>query len=133
MKESTNPIDDEVRKRIRDQKERVKKESNGVFIKFQDRETKILEFIEPYEGEVVPVTYRQGEDPQQKRNFYAFQIVNGKRTSDIPLPWTVGKKLTLQLYDCFMDGDTILEIKRNGATGDKGTTYRMQRPRMQLA
>jgi hypothetical protein len=133
MKESKNPIDEEVRKRLQDEKERVKKESSGLFIKFQDQETKILEFIEPYEGEVVPVTYHQGEDPQLKRNFYVFETVNGKRTSDTPLPWTVGKKVTLQLYDCFMDGDTILEIKRNGAARDMGTTYRMQRPRMQLA
>jgi hypothetical protein len=133
LKESENAINDEVRKRLLGEKERVKKESIGLFIKFRDQETKILEFIEPYEGEVVPVTYRKGEDPQLKRNFYAVEIVNGKRTGDTPLPWTVGKKVTMQLYDCFMDGDTILEIKRNGASGDMGTTYRMQRPRMQLA
>jgi len=133
MKESENPINDEVRKRLRDEKERVKKESGGLYIKFQDQETKILEFIEPYEGEVVPVTYHQGGEPQLRRNYYAFEIVNGKRTSDTPLPWTVGKKVTLQLYDHFMDGDTILEIKRNGAAGDMNTTYRMQRPRMQMA
>ena len=133
MKESKNQINDEVRKRLLDEKERVRKESIGLFIKFQDQETKILEFIEPYEGEVVPVTYHKGEEPQLRRSFYAFEIVNGKRTSDTPLPWTVGKKVTLQLYDHFIDGDTILEIKRNGAAGDMGTTYRMQRPRMQLA
>jgi len=133
MKESENPINDEIRKRLCDEKERVKKESGGLYIKFQDQETKILEFVEPYEGEVVPVTYHQGEEPQLRRSFYAFEIVNGKRTSDTPLPWTVGKKVTLQLYDHFMDGDTILEIKRNGAAGDMSTTYRMQRPRMQLA
>jgi hypothetical protein len=92
--------------------------------------TLTLEFIEPYEGEVVPVT---GEEPQLRSSFYALEIVNVKRTSDTPLPWTVGKKVTLQLYDHFMDGDTILEIKRNGAAGDMSTTYRMQRPRMQLA
>jgi len=57
MKESKNPINDEVRKKLQDEKERVKKESGGLYIKFQDQETKILEFIEPYEGEVVPVTY----------------------------------------------------------------------------
>jgi hypothetical protein len=93
MKESKNTIDNEVQKRIRDEKERIKKESNGLFIKFQDQEAKILEFIEPYEGEVVQVTYHQGEDPQLKRNFYTFEIVNGKRTTETPLPWTVGKKL----------------------------------------
>jgi hypothetical protein len=118
-------IPDDLAARLNARDEYLKKKSSGLFIKFEDQEVKILDFVEPLDGTIVSVDYNKTQSPSDKIEYmcYEFDRETGERMSEEPKPWTVGSRVSRQLMAWFKRGETTLEIQRNGAIGDKGTTY----------
>ena len=121
----TKKISDELAARLNSRDEFLKKRSNGLFIKFEDQEVKICDFVEPLDGKIVSVDYNKTQEPSDKIEYMCYEIdrETGERMSEEPKPWTVGSRVSRQLMAWFKRGETTLEIQRNGTIGDKGTTY----------
>jgi hypothetical protein len=118
-------IPDDLAARLNSRDDFLKKRSSGLFIKFDDQEIKICDFVEPLDGKIVSVDYNKTQEPSDKIEFMCYEIdrETSERMNDEPKPWTVGSRVSRQLMGWFKRGETTLEIQRNGTIGDKGTTY----------
>ncbi len=130
-------LDDAARRKIAEKKLDILAKSSSKFIKFDNGETKILQFVPPYEGQDVEVDFQKNGETKDMTRFLAYDITNvsmkeQEQHKAEPLPWDVGTRNATQLLDLFENGSTLIEIKRIGAIGDKNTTYRMNPIREQL-
>jgi hypothetical protein len=121
-------VSNERMSRIAERQQQIKLQAAGKYIKFKDGEVKSLAFQEPLDGEMKTHDFKLGNGPEEKLDFFAFQIdENNNPCSNEVQSWTVGNRVAATLLDYFSTGNTVLKVKRLGAMGDPNTTYRIEK------
>jgi hypothetical protein len=111
---SNQVIKPSLKERLASRKQEIKSKSAGKFIKFDDGDVRILDFVEPLDGEWVPHDFKDGKGPQEKLDFYAYELDpdSNEPMTDTPQSWTTGTRNIEMITDFFADGVTTLRVKK---------------------